>query len=72
MGRPGKANNFSTPPVSFQYFNFFVGGARSSVVVISEVSDNCNFMVSLGMPFWSSMTSFRFLFALRSVPVEIK
>jgi hypothetical protein len=29
-------------------------------------------MVSLGMPFWSSMTSFRFLFALRSVPVEIK
>ena len=65
---PGKAKSFSTPPVSFQCINFLVGGAKSNVVTISEVSDNCSFIVSLGIPFCSSTTSFLFRLAFLSVP----
>jgi len=66
---PGKENNFSTPPVSFQCINFFVGGAKSNVEMMSDVSDNCNFIVSPGNPFCSSTISLRFLLFLPSVPV---
>ena len=56
---PGKAKSFSTPPVSFQCMSFFVGGAKSSVVMMSEVSANCSFISLESMPFFSSMMSFR-------------
>src|SRR6218665_1356346 len=65
---PGKANSFSTPPVSFQCISFFVGGARSRVVTMSVVSESCNFIVSLAIAFCSSITSFRFFFTFLSVP----
>ena len=38
---PGRAKSFSTPPVSFQCIKRFVGGARSSVVTMSVVSESC-------------------------------
>ena len=69
-GRPGRAKSFSTPPVSFQCMSFLVGGARSRVVMISEVSASCIFIVSLVMPFCSSTTSFRFRLAFLSVPIK--
>lgn len=69
MAQPGRENNFSKPPVSFHCISFFVGGARSRVVTMSDVSDNCSFMVSLGMPCCSSTISLRFLFFL-SMPVK--
>ena len=37
---PGSAKSFSTPPVSFQCIRRFVGGARSSVVTMSVVSES--------------------------------
>ena len=37
---PGSAKSFSTPPVSFQCIKRFVGGARSSVVMMSVVSES--------------------------------
>lgn len=70
IGRPGNANSFSTPPVSFQCISFLVGGARSSVVTMSVVSDSCSFIVSLGIPFCSSTISLRLRFPLFSVPPE--
>ena len=68
MGRPGKANNFSTPPVSFQCIKRRVGGARSKVVTISDVSDNWDFISSPEMFLTSSTISLRFLLC-RAHPV---
>jgi len=66
--RPGNANSFSTPPVSFQCINFLVGGAKSSVLTISDVSESCSFIVSLAIDFSSSITSRRFFRTFRSDP----
>lgn len=35
-GCAGREKSFSTPPVSFHIISFFVGGAKSNVVTISE------------------------------------
>lgn len=35
-GCAGREKSFSTPPVSFHIISFLVGGARSSVVTMSE------------------------------------
>lgn len=72
MGRPGSANNFSTPPVSFQCINFLVGGAKSKVVIMSAVSANCSFIVSLGIPFCSSTISLRLRLPFLSCPTKNK
>lgn len=72
IGLPGKTKTFSTPPVSFQSINFFVGGARSRAETMSDVSESCSFMVSLGMPFCSSTISLRFRLPFLSVPVQLK
>ena len=61
IGRPGKANNFSTPPVSFQCISRFVGGARSRVVTISLVSESCAFISSPEIFLISSTINLRFL-----------
>ena len=71
IGLPGRANNFSTPPVSFQCIKRLVGGARSKVVTISDVSDSCAFISSPDMFLTSSTTSFRFLLC-RAHPMELK
>ena len=59
MGRPGRAKSFSTPPGSFQCMRRRVGGARSSVVTMSDVSDSCDFISSPEMFFTSSTISLR-------------
>lgn len=59
IGLPGKAKSFSTPPVSFQCINLFVGGAKSNVVIISLVSDSCAFISSPEIFFTSSTMSLR-------------
>ena len=66
--RPESTKTFSTPPVSFHSMSFLVGGARSKDVTMSEVSDNCSFIVSLGIPFCSSTISLRFLLPFVTVP----
>lgn len=59
----GRANNFSTPPVSFQCISLFVGGARSRVVIMSLVSESWAFISSPDMFFTSSTISLRLRFA---------
>lgn len=63
IGLPGKAKSFSTPPVSFQCIKRFVGGAKSSVVTMSLVSESCAFISSPEIFFTSSTMSLRFLLA---------
>lgn len=68
IGSADKANNFSTPPVSFHSIRRFVGGAKSRDVEISVVSDNCSFIVSDEIPFCSSTIRRLFLFVRLSTP----
>jgi hypothetical protein len=58
MDLPGKAKSFSTPPVSFQCISLLVGGAKSNVVTISEVSESWDFISSPDMFLTSSTISF--------------
>ena len=49
-----------------------MGGASSSLVTISEVSDKCNFINSLGISFSSFVTCFLFLLPLTRTLVSVK
>ena len=49
-----------------------MGGASSSLVTISEVSDKCNFINSLGISFSSFATSFLFLLPRTGTLVSVK
>lgn len=62
-GLAGRAKSFSTPPVSFQCMSLLVGGAKSSVVTMSVVSDSCDFISSPEIFLTSSTMSFLFLLA---------
>lgn len=63
MSREHSVNIFSTPPVSFQYISRFVGGAKSSVVIMSDVLASWLFISSPEMFFTSSTISLRLRFA---------
>lgn len=69
IGLAGSVNSFSTPPVSFQCMSRLVGGAKSSVVTMSDVLLSWFFISSPDMFFTSSTISLRLRFVL-VIPAE--